>query len=771
MIKSTGVIFENDYLRHSRELDGVEPREMGKVAAVVLAVDVSRRPIERVLDAKTAEMTTAAGAAAFRKRFKCIDAKDPAPRPLQVYDGEPAVARTVRNVLAAGAGKVVVLAHESVFDEVAAALEGLGANGDGSGLHALACKPDPSPFALSVVRYDEEAACAVDAESDGTQIELLTRGQILQAAKAAGVTARKVAFDSLLVVHADQVDFEPRHFWKLRATFEESPEVDFVTSYVEWRHGTPVLLSRRFLNRFARPVAPAPRRVEGAAAMACRLYDSRTALMGEEKLFGPYPVPPQALKEGALPGSALATVQAARHAPTRDERQAALAKGIGPDKHAKAAKAFLAEVDASLGARPIEGLDWADAWARRNRVDFPLFGTRDNAGLVYLDAAATSIQPAGVIAACREFAEHYDANIWRGVYGNSVYSTGRYQGAREKVAAFIGADPRDCIFTTNTTTSMNIVADSWAAFNVGEGDLVCAMVNEHHTNLLPWVKVAEQVGAQVELIRIGLDGRVDWKHYEKLLARRPQLVAAAHVSNVIGLENPIRKMASAAHEAGAVFVLDAAQSAPHIAIDVRKLGVDFLAFSGHKMQGPTGVGVLWAHPDRIREMRPTQVGGGVISEVSLQGTYWRQHPYCFEPGTPPIEQAIGLGAAIDYLQALGMDDIERHVRVMSRYALRVAGLVGGIRVWGDHGRHDGALGLLSYSCEHVSGLQASIMLGRMGVATRAGAHCAVQLAQALGIPGTTRISFGPYTTKADIEAWGFAMKTIQDLCADDLPRV
>ena len=243
------------------------------------------------------------------------------------------------------------------------------------------------------------------------------------------------------------------------------------------------------------------------------------------------------------------------------------------------------------------------------------------------------------------------------------------------------------------------------------------------------------------------------------------------MSNVIGLENPIRKMAAAAHEAGAVFVLDAAQSAPHIAIDVQKLGVDFLAFSGHKMQGPTGIGVLWAHPDRIREMRPTQVGGGVISEVSLQGTYWRQHPYCFEPGTPPIEQAIGLGAAIDYLNALGMDDVERHVRAMSRYALRVAGLVGGMRIWGDHGKRDGALGLLSYSCENVSGFTTSILLGRMGVATRAGAHCAVQLAQALGTPGTTRISFGPYTTKADIEAWGYAMKSMLEVCADETPRV
>ena len=505
--------------------------------------------------------------------------------------------------------------------------------------------------------------------------------------------------------------------------------------------------------------------------MPCRLYDSRTALMGEEKLLGPYPVPPWASKEGALPPSALAVVQAARHKPTRDERQAVLAAGIKPDRHVKDAAGFLKTVDASLAEQPIEGLDWADNWAWRNRKDFPLFDTRDNAGLVYLDAAATSLQPGCVIAACREFSEHYDANIWRGVYDNSVYSTVRYQAAREKVAAFINADPRDCIFTTNTTTALNIVADAWARYNVGDGDLLCAMVNEHHSNYLPWIKVAEEVGARVEVVRIGLDGRVDWEHFESLMARRPKLVAAAHVSNVIGLQNPIRRMAAAAHAAGAVFVLDAAQSVPHVVLDVGKLGVDFCAFSGHKLQGPTGVGVLWAHPDRIREMRPTQVGGGVISEVSLQGTYWRQHPYCFEPGTPPIEQAIGLGAAVDYLQTLGMDNVERHVRAMSQYALRVAGLVGGMRVWGDHSRNDGALGLFSYSCDCLSGLQVSILLGKMGVATRAGAHCAVQLAQALATPGTTRISFGPYTTKADVEAWGYAMAVIGDLAKDEIPRV
>ena len=750
MIKSTGVFFENEYLRHSREIDGVEPCGMDKVAVAVLAVDVSRRPIARTLDAEAAEVATAAQVKAFESRFKDIDAKDPAPRPLQVYDGEAAVVRTARNALDAGAGSVVVVAHESIYDEVVAAVEGLD---------------------VVVARFDAQAARSVDAKSYGTQVELFTRGQILQAAKLAKVIARKSVFDSLLLIHADQIDFEPRHLWKLRTTFEENPEVDFVVSYVEWRHGSPVLFSRRFLNKFARPLPPAPRNVEGASAMACRLCDSRTAIMGEEKLFGPYPVPPQAIKDDAMPSNALAAVQAARHVPTRDEGQAALVAGVKPDRHVEAAKAFLGEVDASFAKRPINDLDWADAWAQRNRIDFPIFGMRDNAGLVYLDSAATSLQPGGVITACREFAEHYDANIWRGVYDNSVYSTGRYQAAREKMAAFINADPRDCIFTTNTTTALNIVADSWVRYNLREGDLTCVMVNEHHSNYLPWIKAVEQVGAQVEVIRIGLDGRLDWAHYEKLLAKRPKLVAAAHVSNVIGLENPVRKMAATAHKAGAVFVLDAAQSAPHIAIDVQKLGVDFLAFSGHKLQGPTGIGVLWAHPDRIREMRPTQVGGGVISEVSLEGTYWRQHPYCFEPGTPPIEQAIGLGAAVDYLQTLGMDNVERHVRAMSRYALRVMGLVGGMRVWGDHGKRDGALGLLSYSCDNLSSLQVSILLGRMGVATRCGAHCAVQLAQVLGTPGTTRISFGPYTTKADIEAWGFAMKVIQDLAVDEVPRI
>lgn len=750
MIKSTGIFFENDYLKHSRELDGVEPQNMAKTAAIVLALDTAKRPIARVLDAETAEVASTAQVKAFQKLFKDIDQKDPAPMPLQVYDGEIAAARTAHNLLAAGVGQVTILAKSAVYDELCKAV------GDAN---------------VSVAEFDEEVAREIDGQSYGTQIELLTRGQILQAARVAGVTARRSEFDSLLITHADLVDFEPRHYRKMRASFEENPSIDFATAYAEWLHGAPTLFSRRFLNGFAKPIDPAPRNAQGAAFMACRTYDARTVIMGEEKLFGPYPVPAQVLKEGALPKSALATVQAARNKPTHDEKQKARAAGQKPDKHVKAAANLLSEIDASLKDRPIDDLDWADAWARRNRMDFPIFATRDNAGLVYLDAAATSLTPSCVIATGVEYEAHYDANIWRGVYPNSVHSTMRYQAAREKVANFIGADPRDVIFTANTTTSMNLIADAWARFSLKKGDTVCVMLNEHHSNLLPWIKAADETGAEVEIIPIGLSGRIDWSAYEKLLAKRPKMVAAAHVSNVIGLENPIKRMAHAAHEAGAVFALDAAQSSPHLALDVRKLEVDFLAFSGHKLHAPTGVGVLWAHPDRIREMRPVQVGGGTISEVSLQGTYWRQAPYCFEQGTPPIEQAIALGAAVDYLQTIGMDNVERHVRALTKYALRVAGIVGGMRIWGDHGSRDGEMGLMSYAADHLSGLQTSILLGKMGVATRAGAHCAVQLALALGIPGSTRISFGPYTTKADIDAWGYAMKVIGDLSEGEVSRI
>ena len=746
MIEADGIFWENDYFKDAYDVENRPPKGMGNTAAVVLAVDVAPRPLNLRMNSAELSNGTAADARAFRKRFKDIDQEHPAPLPLQVYDGAVAVRRTVDNLLASGVAHVLVAAVESVLDGVREALAGTSAQ---------------------VMRYDAAAVEAIDAESDGIRIELLTRGQALWAQQQLPASPK---VDAVLFMHADQAAFEPRHLRRLRTLWEEDPTLDFVSAYAEWRTGLPLLLPAAFLEKLAkRPAGKLPR-CQGARQQACRTYHARHAMMGEDKLFGPTPSVVEATKAGALPASALLTVQAARHIATPYEKRAALAAGAKEDPHVAAARTFLQKLDESLEKHPIPGLEEADAWARRNRGDFPLLSTRDNAGFVYLDAGATSLQTSNVIAATTEFAAHYSANIWRGVYGNAAHATNRYQEAREKVARFINADPRDVIFTTNTTTSMNLVSQAWAQHNLKKGSLILVLCTEHHSNLLPWRQAAEAVGGRLKFIPIDKNGRVSWDAYLQLLDEKPALVCAAQVSNVIGLENPIRRMAKEAHRAGAVFVMDAAQSAPHMPLDVQRLGADFVAFSGHKMHAPTGIGVLWAHPSRVREMVPTQVGGGTISEVSFDGTYWRQAPYSFEPGTPPIQQAIGLGAAVDYLQTLGMDKVEWHARVMSQYALRVASLLPYLQVHGNHSGKDGGLGVLSFAFKTLDSTQVSTLLGRMGVAVRSGAHCAVQLALALGVPGTTRITFGPYTTKADIEAFGYAVSVVQKVAANQVPR-
>ncbi len=748
MIKSAGIFYENDYFRHAYDMDKTSPENMGKTHGVVLALDIAKRPLKLEMNAERLERASDEEVEAFRKRFADIDPKSLAPLPLQRYDGDIAVRRTVDQLVSSGVDGVTVIVDPVVADDIQAALEG--------------CSGE-----IEIVDFDAETVGVLEAESDGVQIELLGRGLILWVRDQVVLPEN---CDSLLFVHADSVGFEPRHYRRMRTTLEEDTSIDFATAWVEWRAGLPLILPLSFIDRLSRPLANRLPLAQGAQQLACLTYRGRHVIMDEDKLFGPYVYIVGAQKPGALPPSALTTIYQARKVPTEYEARVAKAKGTATNPHVKAAKEFLERLDASLASDPIIGLEEANKWAMRNRHDFPLLNTRENASLVYLDAAATSLQPSPVIEAEREFATHYDANIWRGVYANAGFATGKYQAAREKVASFINADPRDVIFTTNTTTSLNLVAQAWAQHNLNEGDLVLVMCNEHHSNMLPWQRAARLTGAILEFIPIEPSGRVDWEAYKALLARKPKLVCAAQTSNVIGLENPIKCMCAEAKKVGATFVVDAAQSSPHLRIDVVDLDIDFLALSGHKVQGPTGIGVLWARPERIREMVPTQIGGGTISEVSYEGTYYRQAPYGFEPGTPPISQAIALGEAIDYLQMIGMDHVEKHVAAMTSYALRVASLIPGIRILGDHKEADGATGLLCYTFDKLESIQVSMLLGSMGVAVRCGAHCAVQLALALGIPGTTRISFGPYTTKADIEAWGYAMSVIADLSRNEVPR-
>ena len=770
MIKYSGIFYENDYFKYIYNMDKTPPKNMQRSAAIILCIDLQQKPLFRSLSALEIENSSEEEIDAHLSRFEEISKQNPEPLPLQIFDGEAAVARTVRNVIASGVKNVIVMPAFEIYDEVVQALRD------------VYVQYEDTDVSIYTTLYDTDVIDEINAKGNGSQIELMSFGLLHFSRKVLDMACKSAAenkpanalkatdFDSIMFVHADQVTFLPNHFKRVRSVFEEDTSVDFVTSFAEWRSGIPAIFSLDLIDRVPQIMKETLPGALGAKQRACHTYKSKHAIMSEDKPFGINTPIQSALARGAMPASALTCVKAARRAPSDYEARYIKAQNFPKDPHVKYASDFLEKVDAALAKNPVQKLEEANMWAQRNRADFPLLNTRENAGLAYLDSAATSLQPNCVIDACNEYKTHFTSNIWRGSYPNAIYATTQFQAAREKIAAHINADPRDVIFTTNTTTSLNLVAHSWAAHNLHEGDIILIPCNEHHSNMIIWQQIAHRVGAKVKFIPIKLDGRLDMEEYARLIKEKPKLVCAAHVTNVIGLENPICEMTALAHEARSTFVLDAAQSAPHMKIDVQNLGADFVAFSGHKMHSPTGVGVLWAHPKRVREMVPEIIGGGTISEVSLEGTYFRQSPYAFEPGTPPIEQVIALGAAIDYLNRIGMENVEKHTRAITQYALCVAHALPEIQILGDHSEEDGQTGVLAYTHPTQEGSQISGLLGMMGVAVRSGAHCATHLALSLGIPGSARISFGPYTTKEDIDAWGYAMHVVSEISAPYVPR-
>ncbi len=362
---------------------------------------------------------------------------------------------------------------------------------------------------------------------------------------------------------------------------------------------------------------------------------------------------------------------------------------------------------------------------------------------------------------------HFDtgenANIYRGLYELSEESTALYNESRAIIEDFINADRRQTIITENTTKGCNLVAHAWGDRNIGEGDLIAVCISEHHSNLMPWMLLARRKGAQVVYIPLDDDGRIDQEAYDEILARKPKLVCVAHVSNVLGMINPVESMIERAHEVGARFMLDVAQSIPHIALDVKKLNADFVAFSGHKMYGPLGVGCLWVSPEAFDEMDPEASGGGAISHVGKYSYYLRQGAVQYEIGTPPIAQTIGFAAALEYLNEVGMDEVATHDEMLVKYLMMGLRDLDNVLVWGDHESNDGEIGLVALSVANMESAQVGKLFGCINVAVRSGGHCALPLSAYMGVTGTTRISFGIHTTREDIESVIVALRLCDKL--------
>jgi len=386
------------------------------------------------------------------------------------------------------------------------------------------------------------------------------------------------------------------------------------------------------------------------------------------------------------------------------------------------------------------------------RKDFPILEreTREGVPLVFLDSAASSQKPKQVIQAMSRFYETEYANVHRGIYKLAEEATAAFESARERVAEFVGAESaRQIIFTRNATEAINLVANSWGRANLAEGDLVLLTQMEHHSNIVPWQMLASQIGFQIEFAPMTEDLRIDLAEFGSLLERGPKLVGFTQMSNVLGTINPVAEMTEMAHQAGAVVLVDGAQSVPHMAVNVAELDVDFLAFSAHKMCGPSGIGALYGRRELLEEMPPFMGGGEMIKRVQFDKFTTTELPSKFEAGTPPIAQAVGFGAAVDYLSSLGMSAIRQHEQEMIERALEQLEEVPGVRVFGPDAEHKGGVAAFTFTDAHPHDV--AQILDRRGVAVRAGHHCAMPLHEKLGLPATTRASFYLYNSPEEID--------------------
>jgi len=398
------------------------------------------------------------------------------------------------------------------------------------------------------------------------------------------------------------------------------------------------------------------------------------------------------------------------------------------------------------------------------RADFPLLArTMRGKPLVFLDSAASAQKPRAVIDSIRDVYENGYANVHRGIYEISEKLTTRYEGVRGTVQRFIGAsDPREIVFTRNVTEAINLVAQSFGRSQIGEGDEILVTAMEHHANIVPWQLLCEQTGARLRVVPVTDRGDLEAGALEAMLSPRTRLLSITQVSNVLGTVNPIREISALAHEHDVPVLVDGAQAVQHMPVDVQDLGCDFYAFTGHKLFGPTGIGVLWARLPILEAMPPWQGGGDMIATVSFDKTTYAAVPHKFEAGTPNIVGTIGLGAAIEYVESIGMENIESWEHELLEYATERLGSIPGLRIYGEA---PGKAAVISFALEGVHPHDLGTILDREGVAIRAGHHCAQPLMERFGVPALARASFAFYNRREDVDALASALGTAQELFA------
>jgi len=397
------------------------------------------------------------------------------------------------------------------------------------------------------------------------------------------------------------------------------------------------------------------------------------------------------------------------------------------------------------------------------KKDFPILSREVNGkSLIYLDSGATSQKPEIVLKAEKEYYEQHNANVHRGAHALGDEATQLYAEARELVAKFIGAKAEEIIFVRNTTEAINLVAYSWGMDNLKKDDVIMTTIMEHHANLVPWQELSRRTGAKVEVVGITEDGLLDMDDFQQKLKLKPKMVAIVHVSNALGTINPVSQMTKMAHKVGSIVLVDGAQAVPHMKVDVNEIGCDFYAFSGHKMLGPMGIGVLWGRKSILTEMSPFLTGGGMISEVYLDHSRWAELPDKFEAGTPNVAGAVGLMGAVKYLENIGMDSVVKHDQEIVNYALKKLSDVSCLRVLGFKESRLRS-GSVSFEYQGVHAHDVATILDSEGVAIRSGHHCTMPLHNHLGVSASVRASFNVYTTKTDIDALVGALDKVKKI--------
>ena len=391
------------------------------------------------------------------------------------------------------------------------------------------------------------------------------------------------------------------------------------------------------------------------------------------------------------------------------------------------------------------------------KKDFPIFERKVRGGnsLIYLDSGATSQKPNSVIEAESNFYRTVNAAVHRGAHLLAEEASEAYESAREKIAAFIGAISNEVIFTKSATESLNIIAYSFgnpdSRINIKAGDQIVVTEMEHHANLIPWQQLAKRTGAELRWLSVTTDGRIDLTNLDQVITKKTKIVAITHQSNVLGSILPVETIVKASHAVGALVVLDACQSAPHFALDVNKLDIDFLAFSGHKTLGPTGIGVLWGKFDLLEKLEPSLFGGSMVDSVTMESATWAATPRKFEAGVPNMAQAVGLSAAIDYLNQIGMHNIAQHEQDLTSYLLKGIISISGVKVVGPVDMKDRG-GVVSFTVDGVHPHDVGQVLDQYGIAVRTGHHCAWPLMRKLNLVGTTRASLYLYNSKSDVDS-------------------